>query len=49
MVLLDDVVKILDGSVAAPAAEYPFLLYVRDGRTAGRRQIRVNDARLRMR
>jgi hypothetical protein len=26
MILLDDVVQILDGSVAAPAAERPFLL-----------------------
>jgi hypothetical protein len=49
MVLLDDVVQILDGSVAAPAAEYPFLLYVCDGRTVDRRQIRVDDAGLRMR
>jgi len=49
MVLLDDVVQILDRSVAAPAAEYPFLLYVCDGRTVDRRQIRVDDAGLRMR
>ena len=44
MVLLDDVVQILDGSVAAPAAEGPFLLYVCDGRAVDRRQIRVDDA-----
>jgi hypothetical protein len=31
MVLLDDVVQILDGSVPAPVAERPFLLYVCDG------------------
>jgi hypothetical protein len=49
MVLLDDVVQILDGSVAAPAAEGPFLLYVCDGRAVDRRQIRVDDAGLRMR
>src|SRR6516164_473960 len=49
MVLLDDVVQILDGSMAAPAAERPFLLYVCNGRTVDRRQIRVDDARLRMR
>jgi len=42
--LLDDVVQILDGSVAAPATERPFLLYVCDGRAADRRQIRVDDA-----
>ena len=36
MVLLDDVVQILDGSVAAPAAERPFLLYVCDGRAVNR-------------
>jgi hypothetical protein len=48
MVLLDDVIQILDGSVAAPAAERPFLLYVCDGRAVNRRQIRVDDAGLRM-
>ena len=40
MVLLDDVVQILDGSVEAPAAQLLFLLYVCDGRTVDRRQIR---------
>jgi len=49
MVLLDDVVQILDGSVAAPAAERPFLLYICDDRAVDRRQIRVDDAGLRMR
>jgi hypothetical protein len=49
MVLLDDVVQILDGSVAAPAAERPFLLYVGDSRAVNWRQIRVDDAGLRMR
>jgi hypothetical protein len=44
MVLLDDVVQILDGSVAAPAAERRFLLYVCDGRAVDRRQICVDDA-----
>jgi hypothetical protein len=38
MVLLDDVVQILDRSVAAPVAEYPFLFYVCDGRVVDRRQ-----------
>ncbi len=37
MVLLDDVVQIPEGSVAAPAAERPFLLYVCDGRAVDRR------------
>jgi len=49
MVLLDNVVQILDGSVAAPAMERPFLLYVCDGRAVDRRQIRVDNAGLRMR
>src|SRR6516162_540067 len=48
MILLDDVVQILDGSVATPAAERPFFLYVCDGCAVGRRQIRVDDAGLRM-
>jgi hypothetical protein len=41
MVLLDDVVQILDGSVAAPTAERPLPIYVGDGRAVNRRQIRV--------
>jgi hypothetical protein len=49
MVLLDDVVQILDGSVAALATERRFLLYVCDGRGVDRNQIRVDDAGLRMR
>src|SRR5712692_5032476 len=49
LVLLQNVVQILDGSVAAPAAELPFLLYVCDGRAVDRRKIRVDDAGLRMR
>ncbi len=49
MVLLDDVVQILDGSVTAPATERPFLLYICDGRAVDRRQIRVDDPGLRMR
>jgi hypothetical protein len=39
MILLDDVVQILDGSVAAPAAERLFLLYVCDGRAVDRREM----------
>jgi hypothetical protein len=42
MVLLDDVVQILDRSVAAPAAKRGFLLYVCDSRAVDRRQIRVD-------
>jgi hypothetical protein len=49
MVLLDDVVQILDGSVTAPAGERPFLLYICDGRAVDRSQIRVDDTGLRMR
>jgi hypothetical protein len=39
---------ILDRSVAAPAAERPFLLYVCDRRAVDRCQIRVDDTGLRM-
>jgi hypothetical protein len=39
MVLLDDGVQILDGSVAAPTAERPLLLYVGDGRAVNLRRI----------
>src|SRR5580700_11984386 len=42
MVLLDDVMQILDRSVAAPAAKRGFLLYVCDSRAVDRRQIRVD-------
>jgi len=48
MVLLDDDVQILDGSVVAPTAERPLLLYVGDGRAVNRRRIRVDDPGLRM-
>ena len=41
MVLLEDVVQILDGSVAAAAAQRLFLLYVCDSRAVNRRQIPV--------
>jgi hypothetical protein len=49
MVLLDDVVQILDRSIAAPAAKHFFLLCVCDGRAVDRRQISVNDTGLTMR
>src|SRR5580692_8407832 len=44
----DDVVQILDGSMAAPASEYPSLLYLYGGRAEDRPQIRVDDTGLRM-
>ena len=49
MVLLDNVVQVWDGSMAASAAKHPFFLNSRDGRGVGRSQIRIDDARLRMR
>lgn len=48
MVLLENVVQVLYRSVPATATKGPFLLKVGDGRAVDRRQIRVNDARLRM-
>ena len=49
MILLDDIVQVLDGSMPTTAAKRPFLLYSQDGRGVDRRLIRVDDARLRMR
>ena len=49
MILLDDVVQVLNGSVPAAAAERPFLLNSWDRRAIDRRQIRIDDARLRVR
>jgi hypothetical protein len=49
MVLLDNVVQVLDGSMAASPAKHPFFYNSRDGRGIVRRQIRIDDARLRMR
>jgi hypothetical protein len=48
MILFQDIVKVLHRSVPTTAAQGPFLLYVCDGCTVDRRQIRVDDARLRM-
>jgi hypothetical protein len=48
MVLFQDIVKVLHRSVPAMTAQGPFLLYVGDGRAVDRRQIRVDDPRLRM-
>src|SRR5438309_5708548 len=49
MILLDDIVQVLDGSMPTKAAKRPFLLYSQDGRGVDPRLIRVDDARLRMR
>jgi type I restriction enzyme M protein len=49
VILLDDVVQVLDGSMMTSAAKYSLLLNSRDGRGVDRRQIRIDDARLRMR
>ena len=49
MILLDDVVQVLDGSMTTSAAKRPFLLNSRDGRGVDRRQIRIDDAWLWMR
>src|SRR4051812_32457857 len=49
MVLLDNVVQVWDGSMAASAAKHPFFVNSRDGRGVGRCQIRIDDAWLRMR
>jgi len=43
MVLLDNVVQVWDGSMAAAAAKYPFFFDSRDGRGMGRCQIRIDD------
>src|ERR1700694_4230783 len=48
VILLQDIVQVLYGSVPATAAKYPFLLYVGDGRAVDRCQIRIDDTRLRM-
>ena len=49
MVLFNDVVQVLDGSMATAAAQRSFLLNSRDRRAVDRCQIRIDDARLRMR
>jgi len=48
MVLFEDIVKVLHWSVPTTAAQSPFLLYIGDGCAVDGRQIRVDDARLRM-
>src|SRR6195256_5416790 len=49
VVLLENVVQVLYGSVAATAAKCPFLLYVGDRRAVDRCLVRIDDTRLRMR
>jgi hypothetical protein len=49
MVLFQDVVQVLYRPMSAAPPERSFLLYVWDRRAVDRRQIRVDDARLRMR
>jgi hypothetical protein len=46
MILLDDVVQVLDGSMTTAAAKRPFLLSSRNSRGVDRRQIRIDDAAL---
>jgi hypothetical protein len=48
MVLFEDIVKVLHRSVPTTTAQNPFLLYVCYGCAVDGRQIRVDDARLRM-
>src|SRR5450755_552066 len=49
MILLDDLVEVLDGSMTTSPAKRPFLLKSRDGGDVDRRKIRIDDARLWMR
>jgi len=49
MVLFEDIVKVLHRSVPTTAAQGPFLLYICDECAVDRCQIRIDDARLRMR
>src|SRR3954453_20482745 len=44
MVLLDNVVQVWDGSMAASAAKHPFFVNSRDGRGVSWCQIRIDDA-----
>src|SRR6266849_629442 len=48
MVLFQDIVQVLHRSVPTTSAQDPFLLYICDGCAVDRRQIRVDDTRLRM-
>src|SRR5580692_1276610 len=48
VVLLENVVQVLHGTVTTAVAQCPFLLYVGDGRAVDRCQVCINDTRLRM-
>ena len=48
VILLENVVQVLYGSVPTAAAKDPFLLYVGDGRAVDRGHVRIDDTRLRM-
>ena len=48
MIFFEDIVQVLHRSVPATATQDPFLLYIRDGCAIDRRQIRIDDTRLRM-
>jgi hypothetical protein len=49
MILLEDVVQVLDRAMATAPPKNPFLLDGRDRRGVEGRQVRIDDARLRMR
>src|SRR5580658_6818959 len=48
MILLEDVIQVLHGSVSTALAQSPFLLTVRDRGAVDRRQVSVDHSRLRM-
>ena len=48
VVLLQNIVQVLHGSVPTTAAKRPFLLSIGDGRAVDRCQVRIDDTRLRM-
>ena len=49
MILLEDVVQVLDRTMATAPPKNPFLLDGWDRRGVDGRQVRIDDARLRMR
>src|SRR5271155_1535341 len=48
MILFENVIQVLHGSVSTALAQRPFLLTVRDRGTVNRRQVSVDHSRLRM-
>ena len=48
MILFEDVIQVLHGSVSATMAQCPFLLTVEDRGAVDRRQVGVDHSRLRM-